>query len=139
QAVFWFRKTAERGDTISSFRLAQCLERGDGAEKNIAQAVKWYQAVAEAGHVPSQRALAQHYLGESDANPALAFQWLLEAARHNESAAYFDLAKCYTTGAGTEKNPKEALTWYLKAASIGARPARPILARAYQDGVGTEK
>lgn len=51
-------KRAEKGDAKAQYNLGSCYENGDGIDKNINEAVKWYMKAAEQG-MPE----AQSYLG----------------------------------------------------------------------------
>lgn len=42
-AVYWFRRAADAGHTVSQYNLARCYERGWGCRKSAAMAVRYYQ------------------------------------------------------------------------------------------------
>ena len=46
EAVKWYRKAAEQGDTDSQIQLGKCYASGRGVEKNYAEAASWYRKVA---------------------------------------------------------------------------------------------
>jgi len=49
QAVSWYRRAAEAGNTEAQFNLGSCYDDGDGVAKDAEQAVSWYRRAAEAG------------------------------------------------------------------------------------------
>lgn len=73
---------AAKGDQYAQLKLAFMLEKGLGAEPNLADAQRWYTASAEQGNPLAQYLLAQFYqLGESgEPDYSLAKQWYQKAA-----------------------------------------------------------
>lgn len=49
RAVAWYRRAAEKGDVDAMLALALCAERGTGLEKNLEEALFWYQKGAQSG------------------------------------------------------------------------------------------
>ncbi len=60
-------------------------------------------------------------------------------AREGDSAARYDLANAYLTGAGLPKNPKRALSWLNQSATDGNVSAQLLLAHLYYTGLHTNK
>ena len=58
QAVLWYRKAAEQGNTWAQHNLGCCYEEGRGVEQDHAQAVLWYHKAAD-----QDNAGVQNYLG----------------------------------------------------------------------------
>ena len=54
QAVFWYRKSAERGHVEAQFNLGQCYLFGTGVEKDPKLAVQWYRKSADQGMKDAQ-------------------------------------------------------------------------------------
>ena len=57
QAMDWYRKAADHGDTIANWNIARLYEFGWGVPKNLDTTRTWYQKAADKGHAPSQEAL----------------------------------------------------------------------------------
>ena len=47
EAVRWWRKAAENGDTTALLRVGQAYERGEGVTQDYAEAMRWYRKAAE--------------------------------------------------------------------------------------------
>lgn len=52
QAVYWFRKSAEQGNSSAQISLGDSLTGlfGDGVPKDFNEALKWYRAAAKSGN-----------------------------------------------------------------------------------------
>ena len=44
-----YRAAAERGDAEAQYELGMCYARGDGVNKDFAEAVKWWRKAAQQG------------------------------------------------------------------------------------------
>ena len=53
-----YTEALEKGDALS---LAHCYYHGEGVEKNLTEAFKWYQKSAEQGNAPAQSTLGGFY------------------------------------------------------------------------------
>ena len=49
QAIYWWQKAADAGNSAAQKNLAFCYLKGDGVEKNVEKAVYWWQKAADAG------------------------------------------------------------------------------------------
>ena len=52
---------ARKGNVEAEFNLARCYETGDGVEKNLVEAVRWYLKAAEHGKVEAEGILCKRY------------------------------------------------------------------------------
>lgn len=59
QAVEWYRRAAQAGNTVAMGNLGWCYEKGKGVEKDPAAAVSWYRQGAERGSVRSMYELGR--------------------------------------------------------------------------------
>ena len=50
----------QNGDAEAQFKLAQAYENGDGVEKDLSEAEKWYRKAAEQGHAEAKETLIWH-------------------------------------------------------------------------------
>jgi hypothetical protein len=76
-------KAAEHGDVFAQFVLAKRYHNGEGVDKDIAQALKWYRAAAKAGHIEAQfelAALLDTGAEGIEANSNEAYKWYSKAA-----------------------------------------------------------
>ena len=54
QAVAWFRKAADQGDTSAQSNLGACYLNGAGVAQDQAEAVRWFRKAADQGHTSAQ-------------------------------------------------------------------------------------
>ena len=65
-ALYWYEKSAKRGDAYAQLMVASMYHSGDdscGIEKDRAKAIYWYKKSAQQGNLDAQRELKE--LGES--------------------------------------------------------------------------
>ncbi len=58
-AAHWFAKAAEQGHKRAQNHLGLLYARGEGVEKDLAQAAHWYAKAAEQGFDKAKQALAR--------------------------------------------------------------------------------
>ena len=135
------KKAAEQGDAQAQYNLGNCYDFGDGVEKNLSEAVKWWRKAAEQGYAQAQFFLGACYdLGNGvEKNLSEAVKWYRKAAEQGLAPAQFGLGACYDFGNGVEKNLREAVKWYRKAAEQGDATAQFGLGICYENGKGVEK
>ena len=141
QAIYWWQKAADAGNSAAQKNLAICYFNGYGVEKDVEKAVYWWQKAADAGNSAAQKNLAFCYLkGDGvEKNVEKAVYWWQKAADAGNSAAQFNLAICYLKGDGVEKDVEKAVYWWQKAADAGDSTAQYRLAFCYLKGEGIEK
>jgi TPR repeat protein len=62
EAVSWYRKAADKGESLAMFNLGHMLANGWGVSKNEAEAVSWYRKAARLGVKEAQDALRRRNL-----------------------------------------------------------------------------
>ena len=141
QAIYWWQKAADAGNSAAQKNLAICYFNGYGVEKDVEKAIYWWQKAADAGNSAAQKNLAFCYLkGDGvEKNVEKAVYWWQKAADAGNSAAQFNLAICYLKGDGVEKDVEKAVYWWQKAADAGDSTAQYRLAFCYLKGDGVEK
>ncbi|XP_007473858.1 death ligand signal enhancer isoform X2 [Monodelphis domestica] len=75
KAVKYLWLAASNGDSQSKFHMGICYEKGFGVQKNLGEAMRYYQQSAALGNEPAQRRLRMLFSAEREAlghnNPAL--------------------------------------------------------------------
>ena len=61
EAVMWYRRAAEQGDTHAQHNLGNMYEGGQGVSQDYAEAVEWFRKAAERGHPMAQANLGVMY------------------------------------------------------------------------------
>ncbi|MFV1982965.1 MAG: tetratricopeptide repeat protein [Thiohalomonadales bacterium] len=103
------------------YELGVMTERGHGTDKNIEQAIEWYNKAIENGDSSAYVRLGKLYLdGVSvDKNYDKAFNYFKNAEKGKSYDAYYYLAVMYENAYGTTKNLSLAKVNYDKAAKWG--------------------
>ena len=140
QALEWYRKAADLGETDSMINIGGMYLYGQGVEQDYTQALEWYEKAADLGKENAMGWLGYLYyngLGvEQDYTQAL--EWFKKGADLGEPSAMNNLAGMYYYGQGVEQDYTQALEWYEKAADLGNTDAMKSLAGMYTDGRGVE-
>jgi tetratricopeptide (TPR) repeat protein len=124
KAVRWFRVSAELGEPAAQCMLGMRFQKGEGVEKDMAEAVKWYRRAAEKSKLHAADPAAQNNLGECyrmgegvGQDYAEAVKWYRLAAENGHARAQNNLGKCYENGTGVEQDYAEAARWYRRASA----------------------
>lgn len=138
--IAFLKTSAEAGNTLAMWFLADCYDKGWGTDKDPDAAFEWYLKAAEAGDATSMIGVANCYSHGTgtEADPVKAFEWNLKAAEAGDTSGMVNTGIDYEIGSGTEADPVKAFEWYRKAAEAGDDLGMYHLARCYRDGLGTE-
>lgn len=128
QAIFWYRKAAEKGDSEAQFNLGIMYDKGVGVRQDLTRAIDWYDKAAKQGH---KVALANVEIiqGQIASQKSLAEQ--------GNAEAQIAVADMYANGNGLALDYKQAVELYQKAADQGAAAAQCKLGMMFEDGKGT--
>lgn len=131
EAVYWYRKAAEKGHVEAIFSLASCYNYGKGTAHDYKKAKVLFEKAAALGHME-----AQYYLGRcykkgfgTSIDPAKAFQWFLKSAKQGYALAQNNVGVCYEEGIGVNVDEQEAIKWYLLSYKQGDEFAHDALVR----------
>ena len=100
EALKWFRKASEQGDSIARVKLGVALAAGYGVEKDIDEAIKWFGLVADQGDESSPAAMQNiaqiyHYGQDVEKNLPEALRWYRRAAGQGWVSSQIELGKLY--------------------------------------------
>ena len=134
-------RNAENGDAEAQYALGLRCENGDGVEKDLTEAAKWYRMAAEQGHVEAQCKLGYCY---EQGNGVMqdyfeAAKWYRMAAEQKDPVAQFNLGTFYFNGYGVRIDRTEAVKWYRKAAEQKDPDAQYFLGICYENAYGVTK
>lgn len=154
---------AKQGDPEAQFELAYCYSKGEGVEKNDAEAIGWwrelanivdpyndereytdeeYEAFDEASYYigGAQYELGYHYYNGVGVKQSYedAVKWFALGADNNSVHAMNDLAKCYYYGHGIKQDCKEAFRWFREAASQWHPESHYYLGLCYSNGIAVK-
>jgi TPR repeat protein len=144
EAVKWYRKAAEQGNSRAKCNLDQIaahgfmFEPGKHVPANGAEAVHWCKKAAEQGDARAQFNLGQMYeWGDGvPQDSGEAEVWFRKAAQRGEAVAQYMLGLCYCNGRGVTQNTTEAVRWWNLAASQGVAAAQYKLGLCYCNAQG---
>lgn len=91
QAFGYWQPLAKDGHLNSQYQIARMLEFGLGVDKNLNDAINWYEKAARKGLGRAQYRIALYHLNENpEPNKALGLYWMQSAADNNseEAVAY---------------------------------------------------
>ncbi len=109
-------KAAAAGLPSAMHNLGVVLQNGFGAEKNEAEAIRWFEASAKLGRIDSQRKLAEIYFERrthEDSRKAL--EWMFEGAAIGDPLLQYHAGMMFYKGDGVAENRHEALRWLILA------------------------
>ena len=149
-------KKAEQGDAQSQFLAGMVFEKGLGIEKDIVQALVWYQKAMDQGHreAKGQFEKLTGSTQKTTSQPAgqKTMKEVLDEAGKNGSAedqqriaqSAYMMARMSLSGTGpdgmpVEKNARAAFEYMQYAAEYGLPEAQCDLALLYSEGIGTAK
>jgi TPR repeat protein len=121
EAVAYFRKAADQGNTDGEFGLGTMLLTGEGVARDPAMAMALFRRAAEKKHPDAIRALAQAHLadGGPGREPAEVLRWARAAAELDHLPSIDALVRAYRQGEyGATPDPKEAARWATRAQEL---------------------
>lgn len=135
------QKKAEAGNANAQFNLGVRYGNGQGAPKDAAKAVEWWQRTAAQGDVGAQVNLGVAYaIGEGvPKDTAKALEWWQKAAAQGDAEMQYRLGQKYAYGRDVPKDAAKALEWYQKAATQGYVVAQYELGSMYAKGKDVPK
>jgi TPR repeat protein len=137
-------KDAHSGDRECQFTLGYCYDTGKAVEMNTEEAIFWYTAAANKGHVIAQNNLGVLYTtghnGKIQRNAAEALHWYKLSAKKGNPNAQFHCGLAHLNGEGLEqRDDQSAFFWFKKAAKQGHSLAMSNVGAMYLGGRGVEK
>lgn len=133
------RTAAADGDPSAEFEVAVRLDEGRGVERNVKEAVIWYQRSASRGFAPAQYRLGTLYergVGvPMDRGRAMA--WYKSAAEKGHLKAMHNFA--VLSASGEPSDYRTAARWFEEAASRGLVDSQYNLAILYESGRGVDR
>ncbi|SDD04222.1 hypothetical protein SAMN05428966_10361 [Massilia sp. PDC64] len=123
---------AEAGDIDAQLRVGAAYDRGKGAPRDRAAALKWYRMAAEAGDPEAQNSVGS--MLQEDGNYIEALAWYEKAAAQGHAQATNSEAYLHDLGLGVPQDRKLGFALYSRAADLGFAEAMWNLANLYGAG-----
>jgi TPR repeat protein len=128
-AVNQFWLPAHRGDTNAQYQLGLLYGSGNGIQKSLFEAAKWYRRAADQGHAKAQAMLGVLFnagLGVPQSKTE-AIKWWRRAANQGDADARFNLGMAYWKGDGVTQDFDKANALFRAMAPAGNAYARSVL------------
>jgi TPR repeat protein len=129
---------ADRGNAQAQEMVGTLYAIGaDGANKNYASAMEWYQNAAKQGNARAEVAIGWMYENGWGVrrDQVEAVKWYRKAAEQGNDVAQRNIGNAYAGGwAGVKQDYAEAAKWYTQAANQGDYVAQYTLGGMYAEG-----
>jgi TPR repeat protein len=126
----------------SAWQAGELFRKGDGVEKNYAEAVKWYQQAANEGDLRAEFWLGSIYMGGGygiTQDRKEGFYWFMRCAEKGDDICQVSVGTAYEYGSGVRRDIQQALNWLRRSAEQGNRGGQFGLARFYERGLGVPR
>ena len=134
----WLAKAVDKGDPRALVSSGMRYRNGDGVARDLAQALRFFEAAAPR-HPPAQFLVGRaYYNGEGTGRDLARAARELEAAAlaGNEQAMYLYGLMNQDGGGGLVPNDAQAVVWFRKAAELGDTTALRALGAYHERGRG---
>ncbi|MCR5723303.1 MAG: tetratricopeptide repeat protein [Lachnospiraceae bacterium] len=144
-ADLWI-KAANKGLAEAQHALGLLYENGDGVEKSIDKALKWYNKAAEQGHEEAQKSFNSLFHRQrfkitttgTSSSSRRPYNETEKKVIYSPDKQFALGEKCYY-GRGVEKSYEKAIEWYEKAANQGHAEAQCSLGYMFSKGIGVKQ
>jgi len=120
EAVKWYRRGFEKGDSRSGYNLAYCYSNGIGVSQDELKALELYKKVYELGDFTSGKAanrIGRIYEDQNSSEEAV--KWYRKGFEKGDDWSGYNLAYCYYDGIGVPQDELKALELYKKVYELG--------------------
>ena len=120
EAVKWYRKGFEKGDSWSGYNLADCYSNGIGVSQDELKALELYKKAYELGGSASGEAANRiGLIYDNQNNSEEAVKWYRKGFDKGYDWSGYNLAYCYSNGIGVSQDELKALELYKKVYELG--------------------
>lgn len=127
-------QAAEYGNATAMNNVAYNYEHGQGTEKDLEEAKRWFRMAAEKGHPGALIRLGRAARYGTWAEPSIseAIAWFRQAAQTGDGQAMHDLGSALLKAPSPAE--KESLSWLRKSVHRGNTDGMVLLGAVYADG-----
>jgi len=131
-----YLEAANKGDAGAEAWIGQCYQTGDGAERDPAQAIAWYQKSIDQGFAPAMVNLGDMYVAGDGVtvDDARAVALWQNAAKNGSVPAKAKLGEAYYDGHGVAQDYSKALALWQEAVRKYDPTAQADVGRASLEG-----
>jgi len=140
QKISQLRAKAEQGFVQQEVQLANACFMGDGVLQDFAEAARWYERAAEAGHAGAQNQIGYFYHAGIGVpvNLERSAHWFQRASASGSVVGTVNLGVAYLEGIGVPKNAEMAVQLLTEAFRKGSGTAASFLGDIYYFGEGVQ-
>ena len=111
--------------------IGHCYDQGNGTERDVTKAFKWYKKSTEQDNSDAMVSLAFFYdIGFGvDLDKTKGFELWEQCALLGHCTGMYNVGNCYKYGEGVTKDLNKANEWYAKSAAQGDSDAQTELAK----------
>lgn len=135
EAIQYFTKAAEEGNTDAEFAIGNMYRQGNGVAIDDQKAFHWLFKAANNGHADAQYQVGLYYESGTMEDKDMAILCFRDAAQGGNEAAQLKLGICYKEGNGVTQDYEESLYW-LNQAAAGNYQAMLLMGEMYLSGLG---
>ncbi|MGD8885865.1 MAG: tetratricopeptide repeat protein, partial [Gammaproteobacteria bacterium] len=131
----------EYNDPSAQYLVGRNYFKGKSVDKDIKEAIKWFELAAKQNHIRAQYQLGKIYLyGEGiKANLNQAYYYLSKAAEENHLDSQYELGNYYLQGSPNQRRYAKAVKWFRRAASSDHLKSIYMLGKLTYEGKGTKR
>ena len=129
EAVKWYRKGFEKGDSRSGYNLEYCYSNGIGVSQDELKALELYKKVYELGLGNAANRIGLIYDNQNNSGEAV--KWYRKGFDKGDDWSGYNLAYCYSYGIGVPQDKQKALELYKKVYELGGSASGEV---AYEIG-----
>ena len=141
KSLYWYKWAADHGNQRAMFDYALILQKGEITDKNIPEAISYYEKVAGEVAPMAWNNLGYIYMQgdgvEKDEKKAL--QYIQKAAEYDVGLSLANLGLLYVRGEVVEKDLDKAIDYLERAVAVGEPMGMYHLAVCYSLGEGVKQ
>ncbi|WP_061321210.1 tetratricopeptide repeat protein [Clostridium botulinum] len=120
EAMYWYKKSAEKGNSTSMNNIGVMYYEGKGVEQDYQKAMYWYKKSSQEGNFTAMSNIGfMYYNGQGVTEDyKKAMYWYKKSYKEGNFGVMRDIGSMYYEGKGVIKDYKKAMQCYKKASQI---------------------
>nr|WP_242825582.1 tetratricopeptide repeat protein [Clostridium botulinum] len=120
EAMYWYKKAAEKGNSTSMNKIGVMYYEGKGVEQDYQKAMYWYKKSSQEGNFTAMSNIGfMYYNGQGVTEDyKKAMYWYKKSYKEGNFGVMRDIGSMYYEGKGVIKDYKKAMQCYKKASQI---------------------
>ncbi|WP_341478093.1 hypothetical protein [Clostridium sporogenes] len=120
EAIYWYKKAAEKGNSTSMSNIGSMYYKGKGVEQDYKKAMYWYKKASQEGNFTAMGNIGfMYYNGQGvKQDYEEAMYWYKKSYKEGNSGIMMNIGNMYYEGKGVIKDYRKAMQCYKKASQI---------------------